>query len=451
MPQRNFIIIMIAVTGSYACYVRAEQGRYGRYLSQAITAIDRFSLERVPQQTLFEGAMRGMVGELTQRGDIHSAFIPARDTPRFDAELTQQFGGIGVEVRLLGEPPELTVVNPPLADTPAQRAGIRFGDRIVAVEGKPTTGRTLNDVIDEIRGPVGEPVELSILHKGEDEPVTVTVTRAIIDTPSVLGDARDDNGNWQFRLVEDPRIGYVRIANFGSKTAEELAAAFHELEDEHIEALVIDVRDDPGGALSAAVEVTDLLLAEGQLIVTVRGRDDVLEESYFATGEGRFLDIPIVVLTNSETASASEILAASLQDHHRAVVVGERSYGKGTVQQVLPTEGGRSLLKLTAASYHRPSGKNIHRRSPETPEDEDWGVLPNEGLKVVLSDEEETRRREDRAARDHFGPGRPRDNAAAGTGDEDETSGDKTARPAADRQLQRAVEYLRKRMKDDKR
>lgn len=414
MSPRNSLLIALSLVISYVCHVRADHNRYGRYLAQAIDAIDRIALEQVPRQELFDGAMRGMVGELNRRGDEHSAFISARDSALFDSQLDQEFAGIGVEIRMLGEPPTLTVVNPPLKDSPAGKAGVRLGDRIVAVDGQRAIGQSMRQLMDWIRGAEGEPVELQVLREGESSPESITVTRAIIETPSVLGDRRDDQGRWDFRLAADPRIGYLRIVNFGSKTAAELQAALDELKEHRIAALLIDVRDDLGGALDAAVAASDMFLSEDDEIVSIRGRDNALDEVYLASGDGassdgQFQQMPIAILANHDSASASEILAACLQDHGRAIVVGERTFGKGTVQQMIRTEGGRSQLKLTAASFHRPSGKNIHRRNQETPESEDWGVLPNPGFEVPMTDAEHVRRREVRLARDRFGRARQAD------------------------------------------
>lgn len=424
MSSRNITILAVMLVVSYACHVRAERSRYGRYLAQAIVAIDHVALEQVPPQELFDGAMRGMVARLAERGDEHSAFISARDADLFNAELDQQFVGIGVEIRMLGEPPLLTVINPPLLDTPAHRAGIRVGDKIMAVDSKSTAGSSMLELMRQIRGSVGEPVELTILHEGDTKPVSITVLRAIIDTPSVLGDARDENGQWDFRLAADRRIGYLRIVNFGSKTADEFAAALQEVVDQNVEALLLDVRDNLGGALDAAVNACDQFLSEGQQIVSIRGRHASVDETYIASGDGPYRKIPLAILANGNSASSSEILAACLQDHGRAVLIGERTYGKGTVQHIIYTESGRSLLKLTAASYHRPSGKNIHRRSQDTPETEDWGVVPDPGFLVPLSEEQQKQRIEVRRQRDKFG-------AELASGE-----------TVLDPQLQRAVEYL---------
>ncbi len=200
-----------------------------------------------------------------------------------------------------------------------------------------------------------------MVHPGLSEPVDIDLKRETIMVNSILGDIRDQKGNWKFALAIDSRIALLRITKFGDKTVAELTNVLALLTDQGVEALVIDLRDNYGGALDAAAAISDMFLRGGEAIVTTRGRDRKIRDRYVATGQGIYTQIPLAVLINHNSASASEIVAACFQDHRRAVIVGQRSYGKGTVQRLMRVESGRSLLKLTSATYWRPSGVNIHR------------------------------------------------------------------------------------------
>jgi carboxyl-terminal processing protease len=227
--------------------------------------------------------------------------------------------------------------------------------------------------------------------------------RDTITVESILGDYRDEHNRWKFHLLSDTRIGYMRITKFGDKTEEELTRHLAELTADGMKALILDVRDNYGGALDAAVGISDLFLRAGLPIVTTRDRDEHIRERYVSTGRGGYLDVPLAVLINHNSASAAEIVAACLQDYKRAIVVGERSYGKGTVQPLLPVESGRSLLKLTAATYWRPSGDNIHRMPGDT-EADPWGVRPDKDFEVPMDDEQYLLWRKYRYRRDILGP-----------------------------------------------
>lgn len=410
MPRRNLLTALLVAAVVGLCYARVEHNRYGRYLAQVLEEIDQRALESVPPQELFEGAMRGIVEQVNKHIDRHSAFISAEEEAEFTAALTQQFGGVGVMVKLESEggaegegeknaKSVFRVISDPNIDTPAHKAGIRAGDAITAIDGQSTAGMTMKQAVTLIRGPVDTPVTLAVLHTEAKEPVELTLARAVIIVPSVLGDRPTGEGNWDYRLPHDPRIGYLQIDNFGERTAAELQQALATLEEQGATALVIDLRDNSGGLLVAAVETCRQFLDAGRVVVRVKSRGGVLEEEYFADERGPYYDLPLTVLVNENSASASEIVAACLQDHGRAAIVGTRTYGKGTVQQVIDIEGGRSILKLTTASYSRPSDKNIHRRSTDTDQD-DWGVRPNDGMTVSLSEADEKHWREERRQRD---------------------------------------------------
>lgn len=445
MPQRNLLILLVALVTSYACYVRGDQNPYARFVSHSFDEIELGALERVPNEELFNSALEAMVGVLEKHGDQHSQFFPREDAAPFQAEMRQQFGGIGVRIRMLGDPPELVIVGAPDPGTPAARADIRANDRVLEIDGKSTAGMDLAEVLHLMRGQPGEPLELLVRHADAAHPEAKQLVREVITVDSILGDRRGTSGGWEYRLEADPRIAQVRVTTFGNKTADELDRVLSRLTAEGVEAVVLDLRDDAGGSLDAAVAICDMFLPAGKKIVEIRGRDDVLEDRYTSSGRGKFTKLPLAVLVNGGSASASEIVAACLQDNHRATVFGERSYGKGTVQKLIPIEPGGSLLKLTTARYLRPNGKNIHRRRDAKDKD-DWGVSPDPGHQVVQSDTEFKAFERYRSLRDVWGEPPPPELLAADEEDEEQPHAE-LVDPAddanfVDRPLQAAVEYL---------
>jgi carboxyl-terminal processing protease len=240
-------------------------------------------------------------------------------------------------------------------------------------------------------------------------------------------------------LERDPQIALIRITSFGDRTAAEFNSIMTKLTAEGVRAIILDLRDNPGGALDAAVAVCQMLLPAGKTIVETRGRQQTLLHRYETTTDGKFMDLPMAVLIDQNSASAAEIVAACLQDHGRAVVIGQRSYGKGTVQQMLPLESGKSLLKLTWASFWRPSGANIHR-AVGAPEGAKWGVSPDAGYESKLSPEEYKVYQAYREKRDEF----------ENIGEKNDTDPAIAAKVAgfADKPLQLAVEYLQRKLSE---
>jgi carboxyl-terminal processing protease len=404
MSYRNLMLMFATLAVAYACYVRAEQNPYARYVADGFSLIDRSALAAAPDEELFDGAMHGMVAVLHKYGDQHSEFIDAKEQARFNEEYDQEFGGVGVRLRMLGDPKMPTVVGLPEPGTPAAAADLRLADRIEAVDGKSTAGLELEQVTGMVRGPVGAPVTLTVRRPGVSKPHVVTIDRATINVESILGDVRGADGHWKFLVRENPRIGYLRVIKFGDKTAAEFARILDELNREPLDGLVIDVRDDPGGSFDAAVKICELFLGAGKPIVMTRERDGTIRDRFMSTTTGQYLDLPLAMLVDRNSASASEIVAACLQDYGRAKIVGERSYGKGTVQRLLRVESGRSVLKLTTATYWRPSGKNIHRMAG-VGADAEWGVSPDPGFEVKLDDAGYKTWRTYRLRRDLIGEG----------------------------------------------
>ena len=424
MTRLNLNLLWLATLFSLLCYSEVHTHAYGRYFVDAMETIHQRGLEEIDRQTLFDAAVRAMA----QEHDQYSNFVTRDIKERYVSELEQQFSGIGIRVEQNRETKDIVVVDTIVGTPhPAHDAGMRVGDRIVAIDGQPVKGELYAAAVLRIRGPVGDPVTITVTRGGKSEPLDLVVTRSKIAVDSLLGDARDADGRWKFLLSADPRIAYIRVTTFGDRTADELRRVLKDLEERgQLNALIIDVRDNEGGFLDTAVEACDLLVRAGP-IVTTRQRDGKIKDEYTATPEGTFDGFPLVVLVNGESASASEILAACIQDHHRGTIIGQRTFGKGSVQQMIPMEGDRSLLKLTMASYWRPSGKNIHRLKNATPEDE-WGVRPQEGFEVKMTAEQEQQRAADRRQRDRI-PAQANSTAAANL-------------PTADLQLRRAVEYL---------
>jgi carboxyl-terminal processing protease len=250
------------------------------------------------------------------------------------------------------------------------------------IDGTSSEGMGPDKAVEVLTGRPGTPVTLTVLHEGEEKTEKITLVRAIIDVPSVLGDHRKPDDSWDYMYDKEDKIGYVRISSFIPNTTEELKKALVELKAEGMRGLVLDLRDNPGGLLNAAVEISDLFVSEGKIVGT-KGRN-VAGKDYEAHKEGTHEDFPMVVLVNQNSASASEIVSACLQDNKRAKIVGQRTYGKGSVQNIIELEDGNSVLKLTVATYQRPSGKNIHRFK-NAKDSEDWGVSPDPGLEVKLS------------------------------------------------------------------
>jgi carboxyl-terminal processing protease len=393
--------------------------------------------------------VENMISGGLERLDPHSGFINGDEFKQFQKQSKGRFGGIGIRITTERG---LVMVESPMVGTPAYKAGVMAGDLILKVDGKPTEGMQLKDVVEAITGEPGTKVTLSVIHEGAKKAVDIEVTRDVISIDSVLAD-RPQPGNakeWDFWIDPKTRIAYVRVVAFTETTADELTRVIDGLQKADMKGLVLDLRTNPGGLLKSAVDVSSMFLEPGKGIVETKGRQKDDKETHSArrmSGVEQTAKYPIAILLNRFSASASEIVAAALQDYGRAVIIGERSYGKGSVQNVIAMEGGQTALKLTTASYHRPSGKNIHR-FPDSKEEEDWGVKPNEGMEVKLTDEERFEYFKWRRERDivrHPGEAAPQAKDKADSKENGNGNGaDKqTTKEFRDKVLDKAVEYLR--------
>ena len=318
-----------------------------RSFTEVFGRIKRDYVETVSDKKLLEDAIRGMLSGL----DPHSAYLDIEQYKDLREGTTGQFGGLGIEVTM--EDGFVKVVSP-IDDTPAEKSGMKAGDIIVRLDKKPVKGMTLGDAVKIMRGAPGTDILLTVLREGEEAPLKITITRAIIKVKSVKN-----------RMLEED-FGYVRISSFQSPTGEGLTKAIAELKKENkgkLKGLVLDLRNNPGGVLNAAVEVSDAFLEEG-LIVYTEGRIKNSEMRFNAAPGDLVNGSPIVVLINAGSASASEIVAGALQDHRRAIIMGEKSFGKGSVQTILPT-GKNAAVKLTTARYYTPSGRSIQAEGIE--------------------------------------------------------------------------------------
>ena len=335
-----------------------------KLLDEIKNRVQMFHVEEpLPDSALVNAAARGMVSAVMggEHPDRFSAYFDESDWKKFREHISGRYGGIGAVVQFVkhfdtGKEPVFTVVRPTY-NGPAYKAGIRSYDRIVEVEGKATAGKTPNDVTELLRGKPETPVEITVTRPGSAEKRKLKVTRAEIEVPSV---------SW--RLLP-ARIGYVRLMSFSDSTARDLDKALVALEKDGMAALILDLRSNPGGQLQSAVEIADEFLKDNKLIVYTEGRNKRIapREEYRTKNPTTHPDYPMAVLINGASASASEIVAGALQDHQRAVLIGTKSYGKGSVQKLFPLQAtaGQSGMKLTVAKYYLPSGRSIHGKGVE--------------------------------------------------------------------------------------
>lgn len=339
-----------------------DRGTYKqlKVFSEVLDIVDKNYVEAVDSKKLIQGAINGMMKVL----DPHSAFMTEEMYRELEVETKGSFGGIGIEITVLKD--MLTVVSP-IEDTPAFLAGVKAGDQIIKIDGQPTKDITIMEAVTKLRGPKDSKVTITIMRESLPKPRDIVITRAIIQIKSIKS-----------RMLEDS-IGYVRISSFQERTADDLKRALQELRGKQtspLRGLVLDMRNNPGGLLTQSIEVSDAFLRAGT-IVSTKGRIKSVESRAVAKDDGNEVNCPIVVLVNEGTASAAEIVSGALQDNGRALILGTQTFGKGSVQTVIPLEEG-AALKLTTAKYYTPGGRSIQAE----------GITPDITVKYIKPAEE---------------------------------------------------------------
>ncbi|MDA8105828.1 MAG: S41 family peptidase [Nitrospiraceae bacterium] len=318
--------------------------------TEVLSMVKKYYVEEVSTKNLVYSAIKGMLGSL----DPHSSFMPPEAYKEMQVETKGEFGGLGIQVGIKDK--TLTVIAP-IEDTPAYKAGIKAGDKIVKIDKESTKDMTLEDAVTKMRGAPKTSVTLGILREGWQEPKNFTLMRDIIKIKSVKA-----------KVLED-KIGYIKLSQFQEMTASDLDAALKKLEGEKVNSLVLDLRNDPGGLLNSAIDVTSQFLPKGKLVVYTKTRSGEKSE-FFTDGESHFTK-PMIVLVNQGSASASEIVAGALKDWNRAAILGTQTFGKGSVQTVIPLSDGAGL-RLTTAKYYTPKGISI----------QNTGITPDIVLKL---------------------------------------------------------------------
>jgi len=343
-----------------------------RELRDAMALVEQHYLKPMSHAQLMDRALKATLADL----DPYSMYLTPAERAAFASDLHAHFGGIGVNLdfKAAGGEPAITHL---MLDSPAGRAGLGRGDRIAAIDGHLTRGATPDDVIAWLRGNPGVPVSLDVRREHEKQPVRIAIVRASIAQPSVRGAWRDEAGRPRYMLDPGKRIGYIRINRLADDTVETLAGALHDLRAAGMHGLVLDLRDCIGGRMEAALGSADLFITRGRMLTVVeRG-----QSRHYDAKPGEYTDFPMVVLLNAGTASSGEILVGALKDSGRAMLVGQRTYGKGRVQEMLPLGEGRGMLVLSTGTFQRPSGKTIDRH--DVPEGSlDAGIAPDIELVV---------------------------------------------------------------------
>jgi carboxyl-terminal processing protease len=342
-----FICSLFSAASLFAEEEKTKQDAYNKLkvFSEVLSLIESNYVEPVENDSMIEGAISGMVKSL----DPHTSYMPPVSYKEMQVETTGKFGGLGIEISLRDG--ILTVVSP-IDDTPAFKVGIKPGDKIIKIEDESTLDMTLQDAVSRLRGETGSPVTITIFRKTFKAPKEFTIVRDIIKVRSVVS-----------KLYQDD-IGYIKIRSFSKNTSSGLDKALEELRGKGITKLILDVRNNPGGLLNQAVEVTDRFLNKENLIVYTKGRSDEQNMRFTSHDKVAGVSYPLIVLVNGGSASASEIVAGALQDLNRAIILGTQTFGKGSVQTIIPLSDG-SALRLTTARYYTPSGRVIQENGIE--------------------------------------------------------------------------------------
>ncbi len=336
---RNAMVVLLA-SGVFVYSTAQERYTELQNFSKVLNLIQQYYVEEVDTKKLIQGAIKGMLKEL----DPHTSFMQAEVFKEFETETSGEFGGLGIEMSIQNS--ILTIISP-IEDTPAWIAGVKPGDKVIAIDGKSTKGLSLIDASQLIRGKNGTKVVLKVVRESAPNPIDIPIIRGQVKIKSVKYTDFDDG------------YAYVRVTSFIENTSKDLEKALDKHIDKHkkIEGLIIDLRRNPGGLLDQAIKMSDLFIPEGTIVSTI-GRNKKEKEVSVATKKAKYKDFPLIVLVNEYSASASEIVSGALQDNKRALIVGERTFGKGSVQSIVKLPDG-SGLKLTVARYYTPKGISI--------------------------------------------------------------------------------------------
>lgn len=385
----------------WSLWPNRELDRSSNYVRQVLQLVNENYVDSKSAEypALTHAALHGMVESL----DPHSEFLEAADYQQLEEDMSSEFGGIGVQLEVRND---RVVVIAPIADTPSERAGIRRGDELVKINGERVEkSSSMDAIVGKLRGKPKTPVTVGFLRPSTGKEFEVTLVRETIKVESVRPP----------EMLSD-HVGYIQITQFTERTGEEFIKALNKLGEQGLDSLVLDLRNNPGGVLDAAVDVAEPFFDKGELIVYTQGRNPKDRDEYRAEADEPALKLPMVVLINSGSASAAEIVAGALKDTGKAVIVGERSFGKGSVQSVFKLNNGEGM-RLTTARYYTPSGRTLHEK----------GVEPN--VEVIMSPEEDQNIRLQRTRRDVVDPNEFKDRFGVA--------------PVADRQLQAALDVLK--------
>ncbi|BAI80826.1 carboxyl-terminal protease [Deferribacter desulfuricans SSM1] len=332
----SFTFIIFKINNVYA----AKSSKYEllEKFTNVMSIVQENYVEKVDNERLINGAIKGMLQEL----DPHSNYFDKDTFKEFQIETKGEFGGLGITI---GIKDNILTVIAPLEDTPAWKAGLKAGDKIIKINGKSTANITLEEAVKKLRGKPGTKVTITIFRKGVDKPFDVTITRAIIKIKAV-----------KYKTIDD--LGYIKLTQFKDKASNEVIAALKELKKKNIKGLIFDLRNNPGGLLNEAINVSSIFLPAGKTVVFTKDRDGKERHYRSSLLSYRDLDIPMVVLINEGSASASEIFSGAMKDYNRAIIVGKTSFGKASVQTIIPLNDG-SAIKITTARYYTPNGHSI--------------------------------------------------------------------------------------------
>lgn len=414
-----------------------------KLMADVTDLIRKYYVVDVDNKKLYEHAIGGML----QGQDRFSSFIAPDELAEFSKAVKGSFGGVGI---VIGEEAGWLAVISPVEDGPAYKAGVMAGDRIIEIEGKSTEGLAMDEAVKKLTGTPGTKVTFTVVHLTDLSKETITVTREVIHVKTVKGNERDAEGKWNYIVDKDNGIAYIRLTSFTEDSVEDMRRAIVDAQAQGMKSLILDLRFDGGGILKGAVGISSLFL-DGGRVVSTKGRSD--PEEVFEAGHDAFPYFPMVVLVNDRSASASEIVAGALQDRNRAVVVGERTYGKGSVQRIFPVDDGKAAVRLTVAHYYLPSGRCLHREE----DSKVWGVDPLIVVKMTPQEYADVFVGWRNAEVLH-GNGKNKDTAAAGSETAPKSSekaglplsiaqaGEKkpeAKKPVEDRQMSRAIDVLR--------